>query len=250
MTEPTDFPFPDAPFPEERAAEYALGVLTADERAAAERQMRADPRFADQVAAWDARLAPMIDAVAPVTPPRVVWLRIAGQLGLLKTPANDNEGFWGNVAIWRAGTGAFAVAAAAAVAMLVFSPGAPTPVVSTPVVQEPVQQPISVGMLKAEDGPVSFVVTLDRQNHRLIIAPLSGAPEGHSFEMWMLPDGKPPVSMGSMDGADVVVIDAAKLLGASGGKTPGLAVSVEPKGGSPTGLPTGPVIASGALQPV
>ena len=66
----------------------------------------------------------------------------------------------------------------------------------------------------------------------------------------MLPDGSPPVSMGSMDGAEVVVIDAARLLGASGDQIPSLAVSVEPKGGSPTGLPTGPVVASGALQPV
>ncbi|CAN5313162.1 anti-sigma factor [soil metagenome] len=245
MTDATDFPFPD-----ERAAEYALGVLTADERAAAERQIKADPGFADQVAAWDARLAPMIDAVAPVTPPRVVWLRIAGQLGLLKTPANDNEGFWGNIAIWRAGTAAFAVAAAAAVAVLVLNPAGSTPVVTTPVIEAPTMKPMSVGMLKGEDGPVSFVVTLDRQNNRLIIAPVSGAPADHSFEMWMLPDGQPPVSMGVMDGANVVVIDAAKLLGVSRDNPPALAVSVEPKGGSPTGLPTGPVIASGALQPV
>lgn len=246
MTDANDFPFPD-----ERAAEYALGVLTAAERAAAERQIKADAGFADQVAAWDARLAPMIDAVAPVPPPRVVWMRIAAQLGILKTPANDNVGFWGNIAIWRTGTAAFAVAAAAAVAVLVLNPGGTTSVVPTPVTPAPAMQPMSVGMLKSEEnGPVSFVVTLDRQNQRLIIAPMSGAPEGHSFEMWMLPDGSPPVSMGSMDGAQVVVIDAAKLLGVSGDNPPSLAVSVEPRGGSPTGLPTGPVIASGALQPV
>lgn len=245
MTDTNDFPFPD-----ERAAEYALGVLTAGERAAAERQIKADAGFADQVAAWDARLAPMIDAVAPVAPPRVVWMRIAAQLGILKTPANDNV-FWGNIAIWRTGTAAFAVAAAAAVAVLVLNPGGTTSVVPTPAIPAPVMQPMSVGMLKGEEnGPVSFVVTLDRQNQRLIIAPVSGAPAGHSFEMWMLPDGSPPVSMGSMDGAQVVVIDAAKLLGVSGANPPALAVSVEPRGGSPTGLPTGPVVASGALQPV
>jgi len=243
MTDATDFPFPD-----EMAAEYALGVLTAEERAAAERQIKADPAFADQVAAWDDRLAPLIEAVVPVQAPRVVWMRIAAQMGLIKTPANDNS-IWGNVNLWRAGTALFATAAAAAMAVVLLNPGA-TPVAPTPATPAPALQPISVGMLKAEDGPISFVVTLDRQNHRLIIAPLSGAPEGHSYEMWMLPDGAPPVSMGSMDGADVVVIDAARLLGASGDKIPGLAVSVEPRGGSPTGLPTGPVIASGALRPV
>lgn len=243
------------PSSDERAAEYALGVLTADERAAAERQIKSDAGFADQVAAWDARLAPLIDAIAPVAPPRVVWMRVAAQLGILKIPANDNEGFWGNIAIWRAGTAVFAIAAAAAVAVLVINPIGSASIVpsadrSKPV-SAPTMQPMSVGMLKGtENGPVSFVVTLDRESQRLIIAPLSGAPEGHSYEMWMLPDGSPPVSMGSMDGAQVVVIDAARLLGASGGKLPSLAVSVEPQGGSPTGLPTGPVVASGALQPV
>ena len=244
MTDPTDVPFPD-----EQAAEYALGVLTAAERAAAERRIKADAGFADQVAAWDARLAPMIDAVTPVSPSRIVWMRIAAQLGLGKPAANDN-GFWGNIAIWRAGTAAFATAAAAAVAVLVLSPGGSTPVATTPVAPIQAMQPISVGMLKGEDGPVSFVVTLDRQNQKLIIAPVSGAPADHSFEMWMLPDGAAPVSMGVMDGSDVVVIDAARLLSVGGGKIPGLAVSVEPKGGSTTGGPTGPVIASGQLQPV
>ena len=250
MTDTTEFPFPGGPSGDERAAEYALGVLTADERAAVERQIRADPGFADQVAAWDARLAPLIDAVAPVTPPRVVWMRIAAQLGILKTPANDNLGFWGNVALWRAGTAVFAAAAAAAVAVLVINPGGSAPVAPS-VIAPPAMQPMSVGMLKGEDnGPVSFVVTLDRQNQRLIIAPMSGAPADHSFEMWMLPDGSPPVSMGVMDGANVVVIDAARLLGVAGDTPPALAVSVEPRGGSTTGLPTGPVIASGQLQPV
>ena len=244
MTDTTDFPFPD-----ERAAEYSLGVLTAEERAAAERRIKADAGFADQVADWDARLAPMIEAVLPVTPPRVVWMRIAAQLGILKRPANDNDGFWGNIAIWRAGTAVFATAAAAAFAVVLLNPGA-TPIAPTPATPVPTIQPMSVGMLKAEDGPVSFVVTLDRQNQKLIIAPISGAPEGHSFEMWMLPDGSTPVSMGVMDGAEVVVIDAARLLGVNPDNPPALAVSVEPKGGSTTGLPTGPVIASGALQPV
>lgn len=242
----------DITSPDDRAAEYALGVLTADERAAAERQMRSDPGFADQVAAWDERLSPLIEAVPPVTPPRVVWMRIAAQLGILKTPSAPEAGFWGNIAVWRAGTAAFATAAAAAAAVLVLNPGASKPVTPEPTTQtQPVVQTMAVGMLKSdENGPVSFVVTLDRQNQKLIIAPIAGAPVGHSFEMWMLPDGSPPVSMGSMDGAEVVVIDAARLLGASGDQIPSLAVSVEPKGGSPTGLPTGPVVASGALQPV
>ena len=244
MTDTTEFPFPD-----ERAAEYALGVLAADERAAAERQIKGDPGFADQVAAWNARLAPMIDAVAPIDPSSVVWPRIAAQLGRTKAPANDNNGFWDNIAIWRAGAALFATAAAAALAMVLTPQPAPRPASIAPTQSEGTLT--SVGLLKTtEDGPTSFVVTFDRAAQRLIIAPVTGASDAdHSYELWMLPDGTAPVSMGVLDGANVVTIDARKLIGPNG-ETTALAISLEPRGGSPTGAPTGPVIASGQLRPV
>ena len=109
---------------------------------------------------------------------------------------------------------------------------------------------VLVSLLKGEEGPASFVVTLDRANRRLTIAPVTGAsPSDKSFEMWILPRGQNPISLGVMDGKDVVTIDTDKLIGPDGSRAT-LAVSVEPLGGSPTGLPTGPVVASGQLQPI
>lgn len=70
-----------------------------------------------------------------------------------------------------------------------------------------------------------------------------------SFEMWVLPEGQNPISLGVMDGKEVVTIDTDKLIGPDGSRAT-LAVSVEPLGGSPTGLPTGPVVASGQLKPI
>ncbi|NBW11783.1 MAG: hypothetical protein EBR82_27500 [Caulobacteraceae bacterium] len=244
MTDTTEHPFPD-----EQAAEYALGVQTAAERTEAERRMASDPAFADEVGAWNERLAPMIDEVAPVRPPRVVWLRIAAQLGLTKTPANDNAGFWGNIAVWRAGTAVFAVAAAAALTVMVLTPEPTTPVASP--VEQPAPVLTAVGLLKpSEDGPTSFVVTFDKAAQRLIIAPVTGpSPKDRSYELWMLPDGTAPVSMGVLDGTNVVTIDARRLIGPNG-ETRSLAISLEPRGGSPTGAPTGPVIASGALKAI
>lgn len=243
MTDTTEHPFPDV-----QAAEYALGVQTAEERTAAERRVASDPAFADEVAAWNDRLAPMIDEIAPVRPPRVVWLRIAAQLGLTKIQANDNAGFWANIVVWRAGTAVFA-AAAAALAIIVLTP---EPV--APPVAPPVEQPAAVtavGLLKpSEDGPTSFVVTFDKAAQRLIIAPVTDpSPADRSYELWMLPDGSAPVSMGVLDGTNVVTIDARRLIGPNG-ETRSLAISLEPRGGSPTGAPTGPVVASGALETV
>jgi len=69
---------------------------------------------------------------------------------------------------------------------------------------------------------------------------------GASLELWALPKGGKPKSLGVLSGARAVL-----QLGASADRSladvPMLAVSLEPTGGSPTGLPTGPVIAAGKL---
>jgi anti-sigma-K factor RskA len=169
---------PTASTPDQDAAEYALGVTTADQRREAERRMASDPAFAGLVSAWDERLAPLIDAIPAKTPPRVVWMRIAAQLGL----APAKPGVWSNVNVWRTATGVFAVAAAASMAILLVYP---KPVETPTVVQSTPEATLtSVGLLKGETGPASFVVTLDRANKRLVIAPVSSdGLSDKSFEM-------------------------------------------------------------------
>ena len=67
------------------AAEHALGVSGARERAEAEARMARDPAFAELVDAWRARLAPLGEGLAPVAPPASAWARVERAL-----PANDN----------------------------------------------------------------------------------------------------------------------------------------------------------------
>jgi anti-sigma-K factor RskA len=242
---------PTATTPDQDAAEYALGVTTADQRREAERRIASDPGFAGLVTAWDERFAPLLDAIPEKTPPRVVWMRIAAQLGLAPSAVqvSGKSGVWSNINIWRTATGVFAVAAAASMAILLVYP---KPVETPPTIVQPAPENLmtSVGLLKGETGPASFVVTLDKANKRLIIAPITGAsPSDRTFEMWVLPKGQNPISLGVMDGKQVVTIDTDKLIGPDGSRAT-LAVSVEPLGGSPTGLPTGPVVASGQLEPI
>jgi anti-sigma-K factor RskA len=76
----------------------------------------------------------------------------------------------------------------------------------------------------------------------------AAAPAGRSLELWHVPQGKPPRSLGLLKaGADLQTIKDALAEGPVGGL---IAVSVEPEGGSPSGAPTGPVIYSGQLVPV
>ena len=55
-----------------------------------------------------------------------------------------------------------------------------------------------------------------------------------------------PISLGVMP-SDV---SASMTVNLPLGTDASLAISVEPEGGSPTGLPTGPVVAQGRLSPV
>jgi anti-sigma-K factor RskA len=72
---------------------------------------------------------------------------------------------------------------------------------------------------------------------------------GKALELWALPDGGSPVSLGLLptQGEFHRVLTAAQRTALAGSKQ--LAVSLEPAGGSPTGLPTGPVLHVAPLAP-
>jgi anti-sigma-K factor RskA len=75
---------------------------------------------------------------------------------------------------------------------------------------------------------------------------------GKTLEVWLVPPGGTPRSLGlfpSAEGGTTVALnlphETAQALATSE-----LAVSLEPSGGSTTGVPTGPVLFSGAVMPV
>jgi len=64
--------------------------------------------------------------------------------------------------------------------------------------------------------------------------------------LWMLPGGdQKPVSLGLITTHETQVVKIPEALAAKLDSAHGLAMSVEPAGGSPTGLPTGPVLCAG-----
>lgn len=213
------------------AAEHALGVLDASERAAAERRELVDPAFAARVEGWRARLAALLDQIAPVTAPEHVWPRIVRSLGDV---ANVVElRLRRSLRIWQ-GVSGVAAAAALVLAFAAFTPRheGPTPVMTSQIAT-------------ADKGPVVYVAMMDPAHHRIILQPVAmTATPGRSPELWLIgTDGKPS-PLGVAEFAKPVQL---KLDKAPTGKEV-LAVSIEPQGGSPTGLPTGPVVATGKLQ--
>jgi len=219
---------------EQLAAQYALGSLPARVRARLAKVARRDPPVAQAIAEWEQRLASLAAAVPGVAPPPRVWTRIVARLGL--APPAPIASWWDRVSIWRSLTAA-GFAAALALGVALYS-------------QRPVAEPPLVAVLAGPDGKPALIASAARRDAFLLVKSVGAAPvdPGKALELWMLPQGRPPRSLGVLPAGAVVRLPLAAPSDAVLAGIPALAVSLEPAGGSPTGLPTGPVLYSGAIE--
>ena len=243
----------EPPSAEVQAGEYVLGVLDAEQRRQVQARIEADPAFARLVAGWEQRLGGWLDAVEPVDAPAYAWPRIRTRLGW--SPVEGGKrGVWQSVGFWRAMT---AVAAAAAVAAVFFGrvPRPPTPVAPPappPVVVQPPEPARPVTALARDDGTPGWLASIDVANGtvRMVPVPAPVDAQGRVPELWLIPPGEAPRSLGllAVDKAQLVVVPKALLRALAKGST--LAVSLEPPGGAPQGVPTGPIIAKGGIEAI
>ncbi|WP_149586907.1 anti-sigma factor [Tabrizicola flagellatus] len=210
----------DAPLtPEEAddalAAEYVLGVLDLAERAEAEARIRRDPGFAARVGDWEARMAGLNDDFAEAPAPDLMPKIEARLFPQAPAPARQGRGFSFG---WFAGAALAAVLVLATVATL--APPRPEPVAT----------------LATADRRLSYQIT--HFGGTLQVARVAGVPAvpGQVHQLWIIAPGASPVSLGLLEDKPLVIDYPVP--------PPGFifAVSIEPEGGSPTGLPTGPVI--------
>lgn len=233
------------------AAEFALGLLDADARRNAEARMRSDAAFAADVARWDARFAPWLDAVAPVQAPVDGWQRLRASLWSHELPSRGSvpaarSSRWPALAIWR-GVAIGAIAAtAASVAMLALVLQRPPAALPPPVVvtAPPAKAAPMAVVLRGDDGSVAYTATLDADG-MLVVMPVQAHADARAPELWLIPPGGAPQSMGMLarDRAMAMRIPARLLASARDGL---FAVSMEPPGSGPHAAPTGPVVAKGA----
>ena len=209
------------------AAEYVLGSLEGEERADAERLLAADPAFARSVAAWQQRLTPLAAHVAPVVPPADLWGRI--EAAIEPTVASVLP-FRRRVRFWQASTTvALAFAASLAAFIVLHRPELPR-----------------IAVLSPLSGGAPVLMATAERNGALIVRPTAAitVPSDKDLELWALPQGETrPRSLG-------VLPASGRQLTASLAANTQLLVSLEPKGGSPTGQPTGPVLYGGWLTTV
>lgn len=219
------------------AAERALGLLDGADLAEARRLEAADPAFAAAVARWSMRLVPLLDEVSPAEPSARTFAGIERRL-----PSNDNlAGLRQRVRRWQIASGGLTAIAASLALILLTQPNPVSPVVEPPQARAPM-----VAVL--EGGPNRLVASWDGNKNVMVVpAVVSAAGRGHSHQLWMIPKDGKPRSMGVMPEKPMrLIVEPETAVMLAEGAT--FAVSLEPAGGSPTGLPTGPVIASGKLE--
>lgn len=207
------------------AAEYVLGTLTGGARRRFDALLPAHPALRRAVADWERRLLPMALDGGAVQPAPRVWTGIEARLGwhAAAQPSRRRLRFWQAFA-------SFATVAAV--------------VLGTVPRHEPVAAPMIV-VLHATQGSETIVAGLSPDHRQLSIQPLQkvALTSDQSLELWALKKDGPPAALGLIAADRLTAVQARSLPK----DTKGLAVSLEPLGGSPTGAPTGPVLFVGEL---
>ncbi len=218
------------------AAEYALGTLPADERAAVARRAQTDASLAAAISAWELRLAPLAEKIPERAVPAGVWEKIEKRIAV----GGDSNviSIERRLRRWRAtaiATSAIAASLLLFVGLREFFP--------------PAGDKTLVAVLQKDAQSPAFLVSVDLDKRQLTIRAVAAKPEpGKSYELWLVHDDlKTPRSLGLIGDKPVTVGPSLTSYSPSVIEDATLAVSLEPPGGSPTGAPTGPVLWSGKL---
>ncbi|MEM7470603.1 MAG: anti-sigma factor [Pseudomonadota bacterium] len=216
----------DIPEDEALAAEYVLRLLDADAERAFEARLLNEPDLAAQVRFWEAEFSALAADVPDEAPSPSVKAKLVAELS--GEPKGLRRGWsWS----WLAFP---AMAALAVAAFLAFSP----------MLRDPVFDPTLHATLISEDGTVHIEAGYSPEGDLFKVIPEQGAPAaGRDFELWVIgADADAPVSLGVISASQESLFEITPEIAAliDGGT---LAVSDEPVGGSPTGAPTGAILA-------
>lgn len=210
---------------EQLSRRYVIGLMRGAARTRFTALLHTYPNINQQVVYWEQRLSALTENLQPVDPPKHLWHRIYARL--FSTQSNHTHGFdrWH----WFGALGSLAAIVLAIV--LIQQPLSPVPDAAE-----------RIAVIKGEQQQSLWV--LDISERSITVSPQQTIPtySDKDYQLWMLPaDGSNPVSLGLLpqtNQTQTLVPPTAFKLADVGG----LAVSLEPKGGSTTGLPTGPVL--------
>jgi anti-sigma-K factor RskA len=212
------------------ASEYVLGTLRGRARRRFERWRATVPLVEERCVFWENRLVHLAKGITPATPPPHVWDGIRKRLGL--SQRSQRRSLLRTYAL--AASVLFVAVLGSILYWEVFGP----------------QRPTEFAAISVPSGARAWTVEVYGRNQRLTVrtGTLPSKAADRVFELWALPDGGQPVSLGVLPGTGVSQHALTTIQQQALAKSTKVAVSVEPTGGSPTGLPTGAVIFVVPLQ--
>lgn len=230
------------------AAQYALGVLRGGARRRLETLAREEPAIRAAISHWQSRLSGLAELQPASAPVEKVWCGIEQRLGWQAMKAPDAAGpagtapaawwqrLWAAPGFWRGATMATAVLAAVAIGL------------NVRMVRQLDTAPLvnAVAVLNDDRAQAAVLVTWDARSQALTLRRLDHLPltDAQALQLWALPASGKPQSLGVIGHQRQLRLAVVQALG----KVPALAISVEPRGGSPDpNGPTGPVVFKGQV---
>jgi anti-sigma-K factor RskA len=209
------------------SADYAIGLMPSTARRRFENLLLDDPTLREEVARWQESLVGLTTSLEPQPVPERVWEQIIARIEPQRLHVPEKRPFWSWMRI-------AAVACTLLVAVIVG------------VIYNRDKPDFNATLVASNQQPALTVQAFDRY---LKVEPVTVArvETGRSLELWAIPADGVPVSLGVIpdDGKGRVELSESqrKLLGSQ----TTMAITLEPKGGSPSGKPTGPVLYKGQL---
>ncbi|WP_116087510.1 anti-sigma factor domain-containing protein [Tropicimonas sp. IMCC34011] len=232
--------------------EVVLGLASDSDRARLDRMAAEDPELAARLEHVRQRFAPLDDTAAPIPLPDGFWSRLFDRLdtpdstGASRATASDGamsggEGSSGVVDFgeararltrWRRAT----YGAVAATVLMAFVAGWSLITPANPVVVTLLLNPSGDAVALVESAPDNTT--------RITLLEKPDVPGGQVMQVWTKPDDAgPPVSLGLLSDGTSGTLATQGLTAPEAQQL--YEITLEPAGGSPTNLPTGPILGVG-----
>lgn len=211
------------------AADYVSGVLRGGARRRFESLLPYDAALRREVHEWEETLHPLIWSLPPLAPPARVWRAIRARI---PHRAAVSPWSWNGLYLWRSASAVLAVLMAVGLAMY-------------PQQVDRAAREQLLAVLQTPEARAALVVRADADGtiHVRALDNFNGLAAGKSLELWAIPPGQKPQSMGLVAASGAT--DLVRPRGLKGVEQ--LAVTLEPAGGAPNGVATGPIVMSGKV---
>lgn len=216
------------------AQRYVMGTLRGMARRRFTTLIRYQPLLRQRVQYWQNLTMPLLEALPPCTPREQVWHEV--QQRLFNPAAQTRPGPFLR---WKPFLAGALMTALAGVLFITVHP-LPSP-----------PAPQSYGALLAINASASWWVGISQD--RLNLHPIAPYPvdNQHDLQLWLLPAHGTPIPLGLVNRQDASLsLPLSKPLRETLTQSNGVALSLEPLGGSPTGLPTGPILTHTKIFPI